>query len=299
MVKVLPPADILSQNQVHSPKRWEQIENPEEVRRVLDRIRGATRFDVYRCAEQYELAYPGYEGDLPYYLEKGKSGRVLYLGVGTGRIFGKLAEKNPAAVGLDNSPEMLEMLRRHYPSIKQNQVLLADAVNAPLAENQFDTVIAPYSFLQVVEEKHLPDLLKSVHKWLKPGGTFHTDMFSPYLIPFRRKGLEASVRQVCADTRIAIYITYDHERQHMTEMALIDSNGDEQVLEMNLHYYFPREINAALTAGGFESSRMTGGYKGEPFDPTENEVLVFETRKAMPREGLLSIGENGRSKRQS
>lgn len=279
----------------HSPKGWEQIEDQEDVMRVLEKIKAATRFDVWHCAEQYELAYPGYEGDKQYYLEKGRDGRVLYLGTGTGRIFGEMAKQNPAAIGLDSSQEMIDLLQRRHPHIRNNQVLLADALDAPLAENQFDTVVAPYSFLQVIEEKQLPQLLQNVRRWLKPEGRFSTDMFSSYLIPFRRKGLETSVRSVSTDTRIAIYVLYDHANQNMTEMAMIDRQGDEKILEMHLHYYFPHEILTALQKAGFEKVSFAGGYSGEPFDPSENEVLVFEAQKAAATGRSVSDGNGKRS----
>ncbi|MDD5750913.1 MAG: class I SAM-dependent methyltransferase [Candidatus Peribacteraceae bacterium] len=278
----------------HSPKGWEQIEDQEEVAHVLEKIRATTRFEVWHCAEQYEIAYPGYAGDKQYYLEKGKNGHVLYLGVGTGRIFGEMAKQNPDAVGLDSSQEMIDLLQRRHPHIREDQVLLADALDASLAENQFDTVVAPYSFLQVIEEEQLPQLLKNVRRWLKPKGRFSTDMFSSYLIPFRRKGLETSVRSVSADTRIAIYVLYDHAKQNMTEMALIDRNGDEKILEMRLHYYFPHEVLGALRSAGFENVSLTGGYNGEPFDPSENEVLVFEAQKAGPASNALPGGNGQR-----
>jgi SAM-dependent methyltransferase len=284
-MKTLLPAELRAPVAGQSPKGWDQIEQPSEVHRVLDRIRAATRYDVYQCAELYESAYPGYEGDAEYYLEKGKDGRVLYLGVGTGRIFSRLAGRNPHAVGIDNSPEMLELLRRRHPEIAARQVLQADAATAELPQAQFDSVLAPYSFLQVVGEDALPRLLKNVHRWLKPGGRFHADTFSPYLIPFLKKGLEASIRVIGADTRIAIYVLYDHLKQSMQEMAFVCRGGEEKLLQMNLHYYFPRELLAALRTAGFDEVSIAGGYRGESFDPSENEVIVYEARRREDAKG--------------
>lgn len=271
-----------------SPAEWEQLEDAEEVRGVLGRIQVATRFDVYKCAEQYELAYPGYKGDADFYAEKGKDGRVLYLGVGTGRIFNKMAETNRNIVGIDNSPEMLELLRRRNPKIKEDQVLLADATDAPLSANSFDTIVAPYSFLQVVDQERLPHLLKNIKKWLKPGGRFYTDTFSPYLIPFRKKGLETTIQTVNEDTRTAIYIyiMYDHIAQKMKEMALINQAGEERVLEMDLSYYFPHELTAFMQEAGLEMPKIQGGYKGEQFEPSENEVIVYEAQKLKATNGV-------------
>ena len=262
-----------------SPKRWDQIEDPVEVRRILGRIQATTRYDVYQCAELYELAYPGYEGDADYYLKKGGRGRVLYLGVGTGRIFSRLARENPEAIGIDNSPEMLGLLHRRHPQIAAKQAILADAVTAELPEAEFDSVLAPYSFLQVVEPEAVPRLLQNVRRWLKPGGRFYTDTFSPYLIPFLNRGLEANVRRIGTDTRIAIYVLYDHLRQSMQEMALVCRDGDERLLQMDLHYHFPHELLAALEGAGLDNVRVAGGYRGERFDPSQNEVIVYEARR--------------------
>lgn len=267
-----------------SPADWEQIEDEREVKRVLSSIARTTRMDVFRCAELYELAYPGYEGDSDFYVEQAQEGRALYLGVGTGRIFSKIAASNPRAVGIEKSPQMLALFERRHPGIAKGRIMLGDAADAELPESSFDTVVAPYSFLQLVEQKSLPRVLKNVHDWLRPGGRFFTDTFSPYIIPFRRPGLETSERTLNDDVRIAIYVLYDHVRQRMKEMALVSSNGDTRALEMNLHYYFPRELTTALKKAGFSEPAIHGGYQGEPFDPTANEVLVYEARKpSVPR----------------
>lgn len=279
---------------VHSPANWDQIENQQEVVHTLEAIQSATRFDVFKSAELYDLAYPGYEGDTDYYLEKGKSGRVLYLGVGTGRLFAPLARRNPNMVGLDVSSEMLELLRRKNPDLRRDQVLEADALSADLGENKFDSVIAPYSFLQYFDKADMAKLLANVRRALKPGGKFHTDSFSPFLIPFRKKGLETSIRSVGRDTRISIYVIYNHILQTMKELAVISKSSEpDRVLEMNMFYYFPHEVSEALKNAGFEESHVIGDYQDELFDPTEHEIVVYEAikpsnlNKANGRKGLV------------
>ena len=262
-----------------SPANWEQIEDPEEVQQVLDDLQGKCRGQVYECAELYDLAYPGYPGDRDYYLEQGRSGRVLYLGVGTGRLFCPLARTNPQAVGIDLSGPMLARLRAKCPDLKPGQLLQGDAATAPLPAEQFDTVLAPYSFLQVIPPDRLPQLLANVRQTLVPSGRFCTDTFSPYLIPFRRAGLETNVRQVRPDTRISIYVIYNHLRRQMKELAHVATPRGEHVLEMDLSYQFPHEILAALQSAGFADAAVYGGYDHQPFDAAESEVLVYEARR--------------------
>ncbi len=94
----------------HCPSDWEQIDDDREVERVLGRLRDTTRTAVYECPELYELAYPGYPGDREYYLSKTQAGDVLYLGVGTGRIFLPMAAQNPHALGVESSSDMCRVL---------------------------------------------------------------------------------------------------------------------------------------------------------------------------------------------
>lgn len=268
----------LTEREDHFRAAWDQIGDPERVREVVARLAQAPRLDVYGAAELYDLAYPGYAGDSEYYLDKGRCGRVLYLGVGTGRIFAPLATLNPQATGIDNAAPMLARLRQQHPHLREAQLVEGDVVSASFPRATFDIVVAPYSFLQVIRPAELPPVLANVRRWLAPGGTFHADTFSPYLIPFRKKGLETGIRQIGTDTRIAIYVLYDHLRRSLTELAHVETAVGEHVLEMPLAYYFPHEIVTALSEAGFEGVTVHGGYDGEPFDPTENEVIVYQAR---------------------
>jgi SAM-dependent methyltransferase len=253
--------------------------DPQAITKVLAQLQQATRLDVFTRPDLYELAYPGYAGDAEFYRQKGREGRVVYLGVGTGRMFAPLAAENPAAIGIERSPQMRTLFQQRHSALAPGRVLLADAATAELPDESVDTVLAPYSFLQVVDPSSLPRLLENIHRWLKPGGRLYADTFSPYLIPFRQAGIEFNIRQVSEQVRISIYALYDHLAQSMRELALIDTGGQQQVLEMNLGYYFPRELTAALEAAGFAAVQVHGGYQGEPVDTLESEVLVYEATK--------------------
>lgn len=263
-----------------SPKDWEQLVDQQQVTEVLSQLQQATRLDVFARPDLYELAYPGYAGDAEFYCDKGREGRVLYLGVGTGRVFGPLAAANPEAIGIERSPEMRTLFKQRFPNLSPEKVLLGDASSAELPEQSVDTVLAPYSFFQVIAPSSLPQVLANIHRWLKPGGRLYADTFSPYLIPFRQPGIEFNVRQISEDVRVSIYALYDHLAQSMRELALIEDRGERRVLEMHLGYYFPRELTAALASAGFQEIAVRGGYQDEPLDPTENEVLVYGAVKS-------------------
>lgn len=277
---------------VHSMRSWDQIVDSGKIADVLERLRGMVRHNVYSCPEEYDLVYPGYAGDLQYYMDRTRRGATLCLGIGTGRDFSNIAEANPDAVGIDCSPQMIELLRRKHPHIGDEQIKLADAADERSFDTeQFDTIIGPYSFLQVVGRERMQQVLNNVHRWLKPGGMLYTDTFNPYLIPFHKPGLETSIREIGTETRIAIYVIYDHLKQHMQELAVVSRNGDEKLISMDLSYYLPPEIVSAIKRAGFASVEVHGGYQHEPFDTVQNEVLVYEARKQPDPSG----NGNGRS----
>jgi SAM-dependent methyltransferase len=174
---------------------------------------------------------------------------------------------------------MIDQLARKDAALR-GRVVLADATTTELAGEQFDAILAPYSFLQCLPANGVRPVLENVRRWLKPGGTFYTDTFSPYLIPFTAKGLEASERTFSDGTRISIYISYDHLVHRMTEYALVERTGHADcVLEMHLQYYFPGQLLALLVEAGFATPRVQGGFAGERFEPGANEVLVYEARR--------------------
>ena len=259
-----------------SVDRWEQLEFPHEIEQIVSQADCKIQGDIFRCAEMYNLAYPGYDGDRAFYLAKAKCGRVLYLGIGSGRIFADIARLNHAAVGIEKSSEMIDCFRLRHPGVIESQILLGDVLTADLGESLFDCVLGPYSFLQVLPNADVPVVLKKIKTALKVNGAFITDTFSPYLIPFRHSGPEVSTKSANPDFRISIYISYDHLKQEMREYAVFDDHGRKSVTEMCLHYYFPRELEAMIQDAGFKSCSISGGYCGEAFNPATNDVIVFE-----------------------
>lgn len=85
-------------------------------------------------------------------------GRVLDVGVGTGYSTGDL----PGAVGIDISRGMVSRTSSY-----RGDLVLADAMNAPLRPASFSTIVCAGSFY------YLPDpvrALRAFHRLLTPGG---------------------------------------------------------------------------------------------------------------------------------
>lgn len=259
---------------------WGQIEDPSEVHQVEEMIREAQPLDVYTQAELYDAAYPGYPGDKDFYVEYGRQGSVLYLGSGSGRIFGPIAESNPNAVGVDISSEMVTLMKQKFPGAAKNTVLLGDASTLEYPNDTYDVVMAPYSFLQVIPEESLERMLQSIRSTLKPGGRFVTDTFSSHIIPFRRPGIETMKFSPRENIQIQLFITYNHIQQTMREIAVVDDGATRRATEMHLQYYFPRELARMLKEAGLTPTSINGDYSSEPFDPARHDIVVYEAERS-------------------
>lgn len=239
-------------------------------------LKGIKKIDVYKDPDAYDDAYPGYLGDLDYYLKKSKKGNVLYLGVGTGRIFGEIYKANKKTIGIDYSKDMVDRLVAKHPEMKGN-LQIKDALKAQFPRGSFDLIIAPYSFLQCFAYKDVEKMLKRINPWLKKDGVFLTDAFSAFLIPFKAMGLEANLTKA-TDPKVSIYIQYDHLLQTMKELTVVESKGVKKLIEMSMWYHFPSEIVRALESAGFKTKTF-GDYGKNGFSSKDHDVVVFESKK--------------------
>ena len=96
-------------------------------------------------------------------------GRVLELGVGSGRNLPFYSSAVDALFGIDPSPELLQMARRAIPSsaVRKVELLEGSAEALPFDEPGFDTVVVTWSLCSI---PHPARALAEARRVLKPGG---------------------------------------------------------------------------------------------------------------------------------
>ena len=127
-----------------------------------------------------------------------RSGRILELGSGTGRVTLPLAAAGLHVVAVDRSPPMLRRLVRKAAAAGINARILALAMDMGRLSlaGSFAAVLCPYSaFGYLVKPADRQRLLASVLALLRPGGVFLLDCFIP----------DPALRQVPDDTPIFDY----------------------------------------------------------------------------------------------
>ncbi len=134
-------------------------------------------------ARFYDIIYKKIRSgvDTEYFVDESLSakGRVLEIGVGTGRLFIEALDKGADIYGIDISRSMIEILTSRIDPEDHHRIKIADAVNMKL-DKKFDLIIAPFRvFSHILETEGQIALLNNVHEHLNDGGRFIFDLFVP------------------------------------------------------------------------------------------------------------------------
>lgn len=136
-----------------------------EVRDLYDRM--AFSYDYWGAATDSRA----HETALDFgAIEDGET--VLEVGVGTGRLFSRMARGNPSGrnCGVDISRGMLARAARRVGTIHGENLLgIASAYDLPFAEESFDIVFGAY-ILDILPDDAFEAVLREWNRVTKPGG---------------------------------------------------------------------------------------------------------------------------------
>lgn len=126
-----------------------------------------------RAADFYDqtrdLAEPVATRGLPALLKllaPGATGRLLDVGIGTGRIAGPLLDRGADVIGIDLSLKMMAKLRAKKPAVRIAQ---ADASRLPFADHTFDAALTTH-VLHLIGPWRAA--LREFKRVIKPGGVY-------------------------------------------------------------------------------------------------------------------------------
>jgi trans-aconitate 2-methyltransferase len=110
-----------------------------------------------------------YGEDLLPLLDAKPEDRVLDVGCGTGHLTAKIAETGAAVTGIDNSPQMVEQARQHYPYLRFE---LQDAASFRFDE-PFTAVFSNAALHWVLDAE---SAVRTIAVALQPGGRFVAEL---------------------------------------------------------------------------------------------------------------------------
>ena len=93
--------------------------------------------------------------------------KVLDAGCGNGRLLELLKDKKIDYLGVDISDKLIELAKKKYP---QNNFLIADTLNLPFPDNNFDKVFSVAVLHTIPSFEFREKALLELRRVLKPGG---------------------------------------------------------------------------------------------------------------------------------
>ena len=165
-------------------------------------------------------------------------GRVLEMGVGTGRIALALADHGVEIVGLDASAAMLAALRSK-PGGGRVCVALADMAAPPLARAQFAVVVVAFNTLfDLPDEDAQRRCLAAAHALVHPGGVLavETIVFPDTDRPVQ--GVDARIIEI--DRVVLTAPRLDPATRSVTGQHIEITEAGVRLRAWLLHYLLPR-----------------------------------------------------------
>jgi SAM-dependent methyltransferase len=246
-------------------------------------------YEIYENGRYYDQHQKEFVEDISFYITQAETfgDPILELACGTGRIAIPIAERGFDISGIDVSEGMLNQARAKI----QGKELDVDFIHADIRnfelDKTFNLIIFAYNSLAHIHDlESFEALCDSIKRHLAPDGRFIVDMFVPKMKYFVR---ESSNRYPVTefpnpDGDGTVVISENNVYDNATQINHVKwyyriGDAPEQVRELNMRIYFPRELEALLTYNGFQIERKYGDFQGNDFtSESPKQILVCKQR---------------------
>jgi SAM-dependent methyltransferase len=211
------------------------------------------------------------------------AGKILEVGVGTGRLFTEALKQGADIYGIDISQSMLDVLIPKLEPDQQKRVSLQNIIDFRF-DTGFDLIIAPFRvFMHLTDKNDQLSALNNVCRNLNPGGRFIFDLFIPDL-KMIINGLD-NVMDIDTEYEPGCRL----KRFVSTKPVLIDQiinltfriewndlSGDHvKEWRTPLRFFFRFEIEHLLERSEFGKYQINGDFKGNKLDSDSKEFIIL------------------------
>jgi SAM-dependent methyltransferase len=215
--------------------------------------------DVYDA--WYKLGDGTPEADLLTELAHG--GRVLELGIGTGRVAIPLAVRGLDVHGIDTSPAMVAKMREK-PGGDKIAVTIGDMADVEV-DGVFDLVFVVFNtFYMLTTQDVQKRCFANVARRLAPGGRFLVHGFVPDLSRVEQ-GNHLSVKEAGLD-RVRLDATvYEPQQQRLDATQMRITEQGIRFVHTRLRYAFPPELDLMAELAGLHLEHRWSTFDKQPF----------------------------------
>ncbi len=206
----------------------------------------------------------------------GSGGRVLELGVGTGRLAVPMARAGLDVTGIDSSSAMLDRLRSRDGG-DQVAVIAGDMIN-DLPDGPFDAALVAYNTLfNLVADGAQAQCFHAVAERLRPGGTFVVEAFVPDTE--HPGGSDVSVRTMAVDRVVLSVSQHVAESQQLSgQFVEFTEAGGVRLRPWMVRWSTPAQLDAMATDAGFVVDARWSTMDGTAFSAEATQhVTVYRS----------------------
>jgi SAM-dependent methyltransferase len=196
----------------------------------------------------------------------GPAGRVLELGVGTGRLAVPMAQAGLAVTGIDSSDAMLDRLAERDPDGAVT-VICGDMVD-DLPAGPFDAVLVAYNTIfNLLGDGQQQRLFDRVADRLTTGGAFVVEAFVPGEHPDATASSDVTVRSLAAD-RVVLSVSVDRPAEQRAEGQFVEfsESSGVRLRPWAIRWATPEQLDVMAGAAGLVLDRRDADMAGTPFD---------------------------------
>ncbi len=211
----------------------------------------------------------------------GPGGRVLELGVGTGRLAVPMADAGLRVVGIDSSDAMLAKLAERDAD-HGVETILGDMVD-DLPDGPFDVALVAYNTIfNLLGDGDQQRLFHEIARRLEPHGVFVVEAFVPSLHPDGNSSM-IDVRSMAVD-HVVLSVSSHHHGDQRAEGQFIhlSESGGVRLRPWSIRWASPSQLDAMATTAGLRLADRWADMGGALFtDDSTQHVSVY--RQAAPR----------------
>ena len=220
-----------------------------------------------RIAAVYDTLYPNPDdAAINLLYELGGGGRVLELGIGTGRIALPLTKLGLEVAGIDASPAMVERLRAK-PGGNDIRVALSSFADFPpeLDGEHFDLIFVVFNtFFALLSQEEQVQCFRSVAAHLTDNGRFLIEAFVPDLTRFE-DGQTVRLTHLADDAVRLDAAELDLAKQQISSQHVLITETGPRLYPVKLRYAWPAELDLMAELAGLSLHHRWESWEKEPF----------------------------------
>lgn len=229
-----------------------------------------------RMAGIYDDWFPDYDQQaIDALADLAQGGRVLELGIGTGRIAMPLANKGVEVHGIDAAVSMLSRLREK-PGSERITVTQGNFAEVPV-EGQFSLIYIVFNTLfALTTQAEQVQCFRNVAAHLAPGGCFLIEAF----VPDPRRFTGGQVNWATRVTNDLVELDVGHHdaaSQRVVSQKVVFNDGKVRLYPLQIRYVWPSEMDLMAQVAGLRLRERWGNWKRESFgSESAKHISIYE-----------------------